>query len=111
MNSVPVISGLRLVARSSSRIELLVALNAWLAAVRASPGCIKATIAESIANPAVLYAVIEWASEADLKTFSASQRAKDLAHPMFALLAEKVQTTRFRADEIPTTPEEELFSL
>jgi quinol monooxygenase YgiN len=103
----PVISGLRLVAAPGARSALVQHLNAWVDGVRRSPGCMKVTTVQQDANPNVLYAVVEWENEAALEAFRASQAAKDLARPLVTLLAEKAQTTRFRADEV----EEETISL
>ena len=100
MESTTVVTGLRLVAKPSSRSALLLALGAWVDGVRHSPGCMKVTTVEQTTNPDALYAIVEWENEQALETFRTSQLAKDLARPLVSLLAEKVQTTRFRADEI-----------
>jgi quinol monooxygenase YgiN len=108
MASSTVVNGLRLVARSESRAALLVALNTWAAGVRSASGCAKVTLVEQIDNPDIIYTVVEWENEQALEAFRNSPSAKSLAHPLFALLSEKVQTTRFSAEEIES---EELFSV
>ena len=100
MESTPVISGLRLVADPASRSALLQHLNAWVDAVRRSPGCMRATLAEQEGDPNVLYATVEWEDEQAVEAFRTSQLSKDLTRPLAALLAAKPQTIRFGADEV-----------
>jgi quinol monooxygenase YgiN len=107
MEPVHVISGLRLVAKPEQRSDLLDHLDQWVAGVSRTPGCIKVTTSEQIADPNIIYAVVEWENLEALEDFRVSQVAKDLARPLVANLAEKAQTTRFRADEVA---EEDLIS-